>query len=198
MQEVIDRLKSRENYNELSKAAYGRELDAFSITRALACFERALISGDSKFDRYYFLKSNDYSELEKQGMELFFSERTQCSSCHALPFFTDYKFYSLGLEDADIGLERRTYLETDKGKFKTPSLRNIELTAPYMHNGSMSSLEEVVSFYNNGGDARSTKDPRIKPLNLSIEEEAQLVAFLKTLTDWNFVQHEKFLVADED
>jgi cytochrome c peroxidase len=198
MQEVIDRLKSRENYNELSKAAYGRELDAFSITRALACFERALISGDSKFDRYYFLKSNDYSELERQGMELFFSERTQCSSCHALPFFTDYKFYSLGLEDADIGLERRTYLETDKGKFKTPSLRNIELTAPYMHNGSMSSLEEVVSFYNNGGGARSTKDSRVKPLNLSIEEEAQLVAFLKTLTDWNFVQHEKFLVADED
>ena len=198
MEGVIDRLKSRGNYSALSQAAYGRELDAFVITRALACFERALISGDSKFDRYYFLKSNDYSELEKRGMELFFSERTQCGSCHALPFFTDYQFYSLGLEDADIGLERRTYSAADRGKFKTPTLRNIELTAPYMHNGSMSSLEEVVSFYNNGGGTRSTKDSRVKALNFSKEEEAALVAFLKTLTDWNFVQHEKFLSAEED
>ncbi len=86
----------------------------------------------------------------------------------------------------------------DKGKFKTPTLRNIELTAPYMHNGSMSSLEEVVSFYNTGGGNRKTKDSRVKPLNLSKEEERALVAFLKTLTDWNFVQNEKFLVADED
>ncbi len=196
MEGVIERLKDKSNYAELSKAAYGRELDAFVITRALACFERALISGDSKFDRYYFLKSNDYSVLEKQGMELFFSERTQCSSCHALPFFTDYQLYSLGLEDGDIGLERRTYLASDRGKFKTPSIRNIELTAPYMHNGSMSSLEEVVSFYNNGGGPRLTKDSRVKPLNLSKEEEAALVAFLKTLTDWNFVQNEKFLSAE--
>ena len=198
MEEVIARLKNKSNYSILSKSAYGRELDAFTITRALACFERALISGDSKFDRYYFLKSNDYSDVEQKGMELFFSERTQCSSCHALPFFTDYEFYSLGLEDADIGLERRTYSVADRGKFKTPTLRNIELTAPYMHNGSMSSLEEVVSFYNNGGGTRSTKDSRVKPMNLSKEEEAELVAFLKTLTDWNFVQHEIFLSADED
>ena len=198
MEEVIARLKNKSNYSILSKSAYGRELDAFTITRALACFERALISGDSKFDRYYFLKSNDYSDVEQKGMELFFSERTQCSSCHALPFFTDYQFYSLGLEDADIGLERRTYSAADRGKFKTPTLRNIELTAPYMHNGSMSSLEEVVSFYNNGGGTRSTKDSRVKPMNLSKEEEAELVAFLKTLTDWNFVQHEIFLSADED
>ena len=198
MEEVIARLKNKSNYSILSKSAYGRELDAFTITRALACFERALISGDSKFDRYYFLKSNDYSDVEQKGMELFFSERTQCSSCHALPFFTDYEFYSLGLEDADIGLERRTYSVADRGKFKTPTLRNIELTAPYMHNGSMSSLEEVVSFYNNGGGTRSTKDSRVKPMNLSKEEEAELVAFLKTLTDWNFVQHENFLSAYED
>ena len=198
MEEVINRLKSKENYTELAQAAYGRALDAFVITRALACFERALISGDSKFDRHYFLKSNDYTEAEQKGMDLFFSERTQCSSCHALPFFTDYQFYSLGFEDADIGLERRTYLATDRGKFKTPSLRNIELTAPYMHNGSMSSLEEVVSFYNSGGGTHATKDSRMKPLNLSKEEEAHLVAFLKSLTDWNFVQNEKFLSADED
>ena len=198
MEEVTDRLKSSSNYSALSKAAYGRELDAYTITRALACFERSLISGDTKFDRYYFLKSNDYSDLEKEGMALFFSERTQCSSCHALPFFTDYEFYSLGMEDSDIGLERRTYSELDRGKFKTPTLRNIELTAPYMHNGSMSSLEEVVSFYNSGGGARATKDSRIQKLNLRSEEEQALVAFLKTLTDWNFVQNEKFLATEQD
>lgn len=198
MEEVISRLKSSSNYTEMSKAAYGRELDAFVVTRALACYERALISGDSKFDRHYFLKSKDYSELEKQGMNLFFSERTQCSSCHSLPFFTDYKFYSLGFEDFDIGLERRTYAESDRGKFKTPTLRNIELTAPYMHNGSMSSLEEVVSFYNVGGGNGTAKDSRVKKMNLTKEEEQALVAFLKTLTDWNFVQNEIFLSADED
>ena len=198
MEEVIARLKSSSNYSALSKSAYGRELDAFAITRALACFERALISGDSKFDRYYFLKSNDYSVLERQGMDLFFSERTQCSSCHSLPFFTDYQFYSLGLEDADIGLERKTYSEADRGKFKTPTLRNIELTAPYMHGGSMSSLEEVVSFYNTGGGTRITKDSRVNAMNLSKEEETALVAFLKTLTDWNFVQNERFLSAEQD
>jgi cytochrome c peroxidase len=198
MEDVVDRLKSRENYSALSKAAYGRDLDAFVITRALACYQRALISGDSKFDRHYFLKSNDYSDVELKGKELFFSERAQCSSCHALPFFTDYQFYSLGLEDSDIGLERKTYLASDLGKFKTPTLRNIELTAPYMHNGSMSSLEEVVSFYNTGGGTRLTKDARVKPMNLSKEEEAELVAFLKTLTDWNFVQNENYLSADQD
>lgn len=198
MEEVVSRLKNKSNYTELSKAAYGRELDAFVVTRALACFERALISGDSKFDRHYFLKSKDYSELEEQGMNLFFSDRTQCSSCHSLPFFTDYKFYSLGFEDSDIGLERRTYAESDGGKFKTPTLRNIELTAPYMHNGSMSSLEEVVSFYNAGGGNGITKDSRVKNMNLTKEEEQALVAFLKTLTDWNFVQNEKFLGPDED
>ena len=198
IEELINRLKGESNYAELSKAAYGRELDAFVITRALACFERAMISGDSKFDRHYFLKSNDYSAIEQQGMNLFFSERTQCSSCHALPFFTNYGFASLGMEDSDIGLERKTYLEADRGKFKTPTLRNIELTAPYMHNGSMSSLEEVISFYNNGGGHSATRDARIQKLNLSDEEEQALVAFLKTLTDWNFVQNEKFLGSDED
>jgi cytochrome c peroxidase len=95
-------------------------------------------------------------------------------------------------------LERKTYLASDRGKFKTPTLRNIELTAPYMHNGSMSSLEDVVSFYNSGGGARTTKDSRLQKLNLSSEEEQALVAFLKTLTDWNFVQNEKFLAGEED
>ncbi len=198
MEEVIQRLKSRQNYSELSKAAYGRELDAFVITRALACFQRALISGDSKFDRYYFLKSNDYSEIEKQGLNLFFSEKTQCSRCHSLPFFTDYEFYSLGMEDSDVGLERKTYLASDRGKFKTPTLRNIELTSPYMHNGSMSSLREVVSFYNAGGGRALTKDSTLKALNLTPSEEEALVAFLKTLTDWNFVQNEKFLPTEEE
>lgn len=197
MSEVIERLKRRQNYSELSMAAYGRELDAFVITRALACFQRALISGDSKFDRYYFLKANDYSEIEKQGLNLFFSEKIQCSRCHSLPFFTDYKFYSLGMEDSDVGLERKTYLTSDRGKFKTPTLRNIELTSPYMHNGSMSSLREVVAFYNSGGGRALTKDSTMKALNLTPSEEEALVAFLKTLTDWNFVQHKKFLPSEE-
>jgi cytochrome c peroxidase len=102
------------------------------------------------------------------------------------------------MEDSDVGLERRTYLASDRGKFKTPTLRNIELTSPYMHNGSMSSLREVVSFYNAGGGRALTKDSTLKALNLTPSEEEALVAFLKTLTDWNFVQNEKFLPTEEE
>jgi cytochrome c peroxidase len=196
--EVAHRLNRDAEWKALSEAAYGRELDAYVITRALACFQRSFISSDSRFDRFYYEKREELTAEEKKGMDLFFSERTQCASCHTPPAFTDYGFYNIGLYEnyADKGKQRESYRAEDVGKFKTPTLRNIELTAPYMHNGSVNSLEEVVAFFNAGGHAHANKDPRIRPLNLSATEQEQLVSFLKTLTDWNFVQNVAFLPAE--
>lgn len=197
MQSVLDRLNKKEKYRALSQAAFGRELDAYVFMRAIATFERAFISGDTKFDRTNFYHANEMNEEEMAGMNLFFSERTQCGSCHKPPFFTDFQFYSVGLGDGDLGLERKTYQMADRGKFKTPSLRNIELTAPYMHNGSVNTLEEVVQYFNEGGFHGINSDARIQKLNLSEAEQHQLIAFLKCLTDWNFVQNAD-LVEPED
>lgn len=189
-------LNQDEEYNSLSQIAYQRPLDEYVIIRAIACFERSLISADSRFDRWYFQKqTHAFNEEEKKGYELFFSERLACGKCHTLPFFTDFEFYNIGLyeTDTDLGRSRVTYLEDDNGKFKTPTLRNIEFTAPYMHDGSIVSLEEVIEFYNSGGHNHPNKNSRIKPLNLSETEKQALLAFLKTLSDWNFVQNQTFV-----
>lgn len=192
---IVHRLEENKLIQELSQAAYGRPFDVYVLTRALACYERSFISTDSRFDRTYYEHNDQMSEDEKKGMDLFFSEKTNCSSCHALPNFTDYGFYNIGLytEYADPGKKRENYKSEDEGKFKTPSLRNVELTAPYMHNGSVNTLEEAIDHFNRGGKGHVNQDPRIRPLNLTEQEKKQLVLFMKTLTDWNFVQNSAFL-----
>jgi cytochrome c peroxidase len=190
---IIDRLNRDEQIRNLSKLAYNRDaFDAYVLTRSLSAFQRSIISGDTPYDRYFTQHQNDaLSEEEKRGMDLFFSERTQCSSCHAGIFFSDFGFHNIGLSESyqDPGKERENYKKEDNGKFKTPTLRNIALTGPYMHDGSISSLEEVLLFYNGGGKNHPNKDSRIKPLNLTPSEQADLLAFMKALTDWNFVQN---------
>lgn len=186
-----DVLQKDEILNALSKRAYGRDLDVYVVTRALANYQRSFISGDSRWDRYHYLKQSDQlNEAEVRGMNLFFSQKTQCASCHVPPFFSDYNFYNVGLyeEYQDSGKERESYLPSDRGKFKTPTLRNIALTAPYMHDGSIGTLEEVVHFFNTGGKRHPNKHTNIRPLALTAQEENELVAFLQSLTDWNFVQ----------
>ncbi len=197
--ELADKLKSDKTISRLSREAYGRELDAYVIIRAIACFERSFISGDSRYDRY-LLDSRQFplSEAEERGRKLFFSDKTACAVCHSGYLFTDFGFYNIGLYEhyKDPGKERESYLPADSGKFKTPTLRNIELTAPYMHDGSMESLEEVMNHYNEGGKVHFAKDKRIHPLNLTDEQVKDIVAFMKTLTDWNFVQNKELLPLD--
>jgi cytochrome c peroxidase len=108
-------------------------------------------------------------------------------------------FYNIGLYSVstDPGLERKTHIKSDSGKFKTPTLRNIAVTGPYMHDGSMSSLEEVIAFYNAGGTGARLQDERIRALHLSAEAEEALIAFLETLTDWNFLQNQQFTPLSE-
>jgi len=186
--DIAKRLSSNQKLQNLSYLAYNRPLDFYVIPRALATFERSLISGNSKFDQY---KKGTISltEEEQKGMNLFFSDRTNCSDCHSGFNFTNYQFENNGLYETynDPGRKRLTGLDSDLAKFKVPSLRNIEVTAPYMYDGSMPDLEAVINHYNSGGKQHPNKSERIKALQLSQDEKKQIIAFLKTLTDVSFL-----------
>ncbi|MGK0366366.1 MAG: cytochrome c peroxidase [Saprospiraceae bacterium] len=192
---IAERLAEIEEYVEMSRSTYDREPDAFVITRALSCFERSLISGNSRYDQYFFQEKTDaLSEEELRGMDLFFSERTGCSNCHEGFNFSDYSFQNNGIyaEYADEGKFRLTGEEADRGLFKVPSLRNIELTGPYMHDGSMETLEEIISHYNSGGKGFINQSEKVRFLALTTNEKADLVTFLKSLTDDTFVNNPIF------
>lgn len=192
---VVERLKDDAAIQELSQLAYGRSFDPFVLTRAISAFERTIISGNSRFDQYYYQgKTSALNASEKRGMDLFFSNKTNCSTCHSGFNFTNYEFKNIGLYDVyvDSGRTRITLNPNDRGKFKTPTLRNIAVTAPYMHDGTMSTLEEVVEHFNSGGKNHVNKDALIKPLNLTATEKTDLVNFLKALTDDDFLNNPKF------
>lgn len=198
MMDAIMKLNEDEYLVALAKKAFGRDsIDPWVVTRSLAIFQRMFISGDSYYDRYKTGLKDALSESALRGMELFFSSRTQCGSCHGGPFFTDFNFYNIGIQSDDAGRFRVTHHPSDSGKFKTPTLRNIELTSPYMHNGSLKSLEDVLEYYNRGGDHSVNKDPRIRALGLDEGELNDLKEFLEGLTDWNFVQDERLLPLEE-
>ena len=196
MMHIVHRLNRAGDLTSLARLAYGRDsIDPYVITRALACFQRTFVSGDSRYDRFNLGQKGQLNANELRGKELFFSERTQCASCHSGVFFTDMNYHNIGLSEhySDDGKARASHLPEDVGRFKTPTLRNIELTSPYMHDGSMSSLDEVIAFYNRGGEPHPNRDARIQPLYLTPEECNDLRAFLISLTDWNFVQNKDLL-----
>lgn len=193
--EIAERLDDDPDYQKMAQLAYNREPDHYVITRALATFERSMISGNSPYDKYHF--QNDKTALTDQqikGMELFYSDKTNCFSCHSGFNFTDYGFANNGLynEYIDNGRFRLTKDESDRALFKIPTLRNAGITGPYMHDGSMKTLEDVVSHYNSGGQNHPHKSPLIKALHLTDEEQNALVTFLKSLTDQSFIENEKF------
>ncbi len=196
MVNLVDSLKEDTIYRSMSLKAYGRELDPFVITRALGVFERSLVSGGSPYDKFQFQNdSTALSEIEIKGMDLFMSSKTNCNSCHSGFNFTNYAFKNTGLDTTyeDIGRMRLSGKEEDKAKFKVPSLRNVSLTAPYMHNGSIETLDEVIEHYNRGGKPHPNKDPLIRPLGLSEIEKKQLVAFLESLTDIDFANDPRWV-----
>ena len=185
---VAEKLNLDSTYINASLSAYNRKPDPFVITRALASFQRTMISGDSNYDR------NLLNEKEENGKELFFSDELACSSCHADILFTNQAFENNGLYEVyeDSGKYRLTNLQEDIGKFKVPSLRNIEITAPYMHNGSIWTLEEVIEHYATGGKNHFNKSELITGFNITEEEKDNLVKFLKSLTDNNFTSNSFF------
>ncbi len=193
--DISEELNTLSEYVQMSQEAYGRNPDPFVITRALGVFQRTLISGNSRFDEYQNGNTSALSPSEKRGMDLFMSSRTQCSSCHSGFNFSNYEFANTGLEESyeDVGRFRFTLDSADLSVFVVPSLRNVELTAPYMHKGQVATLEEVLEHYNSGGKAHPNKSGKIAPLGLTEQEKADMVNFLKTLTDFEFVENPAWL-----
>ena len=204
------------------KAAFPENpvISASNAAKAIAAFERTLISGDSAFDRYLY--GDEPTALDasaRRGMRLFFSNRLGCSECHGRfifagavhfegsrdhgPQFHNTGLYDLGegrYPDENPGLVRHTGEAADRGRFKTPSLRNVELTAPYMHDGSILTLEAVIAHYEAGGRAPGNpfKSPAMTGFHLSCDERQDLLAFLRSLTDLSFVQDERFAAPPGD
>jgi len=167
--------------------------------QAIGSFERTIVSGNSRYDQYLSGQFNALSEQERNGMQLFFSNKAMCGACHGGPDLTDDLFHSVGLfhHYFDRGRYEVTRNPGDEGRFKTPTLRNVALTAPYMATGDnekqlLLDLESVVEHYDEGGTPFSNKDKRVKKLNLTKEEKASLVAFMKTLTDSSLILNPKF------
>lgn len=193
--EVAERLKKIPAYVALSDSAYGRAPDPFVITRSIAAFERTLLSGDAPFDKWYF-QNQFYAVLPavRRGFNLFNSERLNCGKCHSGFLFTNQEYANNGLYEVypDSGRIRLTGLEADRALFKVPGLRNIAVTAPYMHDGSLTSLEAVIAHYESGGKAHPNKSPLVKPFTLTAREKADLLTFLESLTDNHFLQNPDF------
>jgi cytochrome c peroxidase len=190
--EIAEKLNKDSVYVQQSLEAYGRMPDAFVITRAIAAFERTMNTFDSKFDKY--LKSENsglLSDSERNGLRLFYSDRLACSSCHGGILMTDFSFANNGLyaDYSDPGKYRVSGREEDRAVFKVPSLRNIALTAPYMHDGSMSNLEQVIEHYASGGKSHPNKHPIIQGFSISETEKQDLINFLHALTDTQFINN---------
>lgn len=172
---IQTRLERDSNIVRAAKRAYDRTPDYFVITRAIAAYERTLVNAP--------LDAEQLSDAARRGKALFASERTQCASCHSGPAFTSYAFENNGLYDvyADAGRQRFTGTAADIGRFKIPSLRNVARTAPYMHNGSVSTLRAVLDHYNSGGRPHANRSAHIRPLGFSSAELEDLEAFLRAL-----------------
>ena len=196
---VARTLQEDKEYPNLFELAFGiREIDSIVITKALAQFERTLISAQAPFDQF-LLGQRNLTSRQENGLAIFMDEeRGDCFHCHGNvnnPLWTDNDFHNNGLDTdfADIGLGAVTGNPADNGKFRTPSLRNLTRSAPYMHDGRFQTLEEVVNHYSEGLKPSATIDPLMKKVNqggvqLSPEDKADLIAFLRSLSDPNFGQ----------
>ncbi len=197
---IEDRLNNHDAYPSLFQQAFGTsKIDSNLVVKAIAQFERTLISGNSKFDNYLLGKAT-LTPQEKNGFDVFMDEaKGDCFHCHGSnnnPLWTDNQFHNNGLDASflDLGLGAVTGDPADNGKFKTPSLRNLTFTAPYMHDGRFTTLEEVINHYSEGLQFSSTIDPLMKKVNqggvrLTEQEKADLKAFLLTLTDLDFINN---------
>ncbi|MFN5317856.1 MAG: cytochrome-c peroxidase [Bacteroidia bacterium] len=199
LEHALNELKAHPEYPYLFFKAFGsNSITTANLMRAVAQFERTLISADSKYDRY--LKGQaTLTEQELNGLNLFTDmNKGDCNHCHALGgLFTDFGYRNTGLDFdyADEGRYLITLNEADKGKFKTPSLRNIALTAPYMHDGRFATLMECIEHYNTGFVLHPNLDPALAFVNqgrMTPQEMQDIVAFLNTLTDSTFINNPKF------
>jgi len=155
------------------------------VAKAIAAYERTILSGNSAYDRFSAGDKGALSPAAQRGLVVF-EGKARCVRCHAGFNFTDESFHNIGVgmnrENPDLGRYTVTKTETDEGAFKTPTLREVAVRGPYMHDGSLASLEDVVAFYNQGGHQNPRLSKEIQPPNLTAGERVDLVAFLKALT----------------
>jgi cytochrome c peroxidase len=167
---------------------FGGEISFDNVVRAMAAFQRALLSFDTPYDRFRAGHPSALTKQQQEGMALFMG-RAGCSACHTPPLFTDTGFHALGVPPAgpqavDLGRFTVTGDERDRGAFRTPTVRNVALTGPYMHDGVFATLDDVISFYDGGGGpVPGRPGPEVGPLRLRDEERKALLAFLMALTD---------------
>ncbi len=182
--EAVRRLRADPDYRAQFDAAFADGVTAENLARALASFERVLLRGDSPVDRFRRGDLGALTDAQRHGLWLYES-KGGCWRCHRGPNFTDEQYHNTGVswgkEPPDPGRYAVTHKEADRGGFKTPTLRGVALTAPYMHDGSLATLEDVVAFYNRGGSRNPHLDPALAPLDLTGEEVRDLIAFLKAL-----------------
>ena len=193
MHELTLRIASDSAYQRMARIAYNRDMDAFVITRSLANFMRTFISGNSKYDKAKRGVAK-LSQSEKRGLEIFFGNDAKCSTCHGGFNFSNNTYINNGSHStyADTGRARITLRHNDHGKFRVPSLRNCQVTAPYMHDGSYQSLEEVLDQYQQGGSGHWNQHNTIEQISLTDSDKKDLIAFLKSLTDTNFLINDKY------
>ena len=181
LEDLVVKLNKIEGYRRQFQEAFGTDVTSDGIAKAIGAFERTVLSGNAPYDHFKAGDKTALSEAAQRGFKVFFN-KASCSACHAGPNFSDGAFHNLGVgiksEKPDLGRYTETKLEGDRGSFKTPTLREIARTAPYMHDGSLKTLEEVVDFYNKGGIPNPQLDEEIFPLKLTDQQKADLITFL--------------------
>jgi cytochrome c peroxidase len=187
--ELVKKLQAIPTYQKTFQQVFGEPPSIKGVGLAIAAYERTLVTPDSPFDRYMRGDKKALTNQQKRGLILFVS-RAACTRCHNGPLFSDNKFHNITVPQVgplaeDNGRYDVTKDKKDLRAFKTSSLRNVELSAPYMHNGAFATLKEVIEFYNKGGNEDPNKAPDIFELHLTEEEQTDLIAFLNSLTGWS-------------
>lgn len=190
LRQLVLELRADPIYAAAAKRIFNRPFDAFVLTRSIASYERSLLAQNSPFDRYMQGDKSALTASQKRGWDLF-QNKLYCVKCHTPPHFTNYRNQSNGLYKdygSDQGRYRIDWKASEKGVFKVPSLRNVALTAPYMHDGSKKSLWEVLRHYEKGGERHANQSKTIRPFQLSAKNEKDLINFFKSLTDTTYLR----------
>jgi cytochrome c peroxidase len=192
---VVAKLNASSTYKNLFLNAYGSDsITSQMMLRAMAQFMGVMVSSNSKYDKFIRGEAGGtFDAQELNGLDLF---RQKCASCHSEPLFTDHSFRNNGLDSVftnDPGRAHITLDPNDEGKFKVPSLRNVELSYPYMHDGRLKTLEKVLDHYASGVKNSPTLDPLVSGnIPLTVQEKADIIKFLKTLNDYTFTSNPNY------
>ncbi len=182
---MVATLDKLQGYREQFKKVFGTGVTKEGVAKAIASFERTLLCGNAAFDKFKAGDQNALTKSAQRGLTLF-SGKVNCVACHTGFNFTDESYHNLGVgmdkADPDLGRYKVTKKESDKGAFRTPTLRNIAASAPYLHDGSAKTLEDVIELYDKGGVKNPNLSNEIRPLKLTAQEKGDLVAFMKSLS----------------